>query len=199
MDKRTDSLFSPDELGQHYFANIGAYRLLAYSYVRDEKIAEDIVSDGFLRLWEHREDLDPDKGDFRFYIVRIIKNLCCQYIRTRNLQTKIHRQLNDRSEWQLQISLQSLENEEIERRLFLDDVERITRRALGKLPPLTREIFVDSRIHALSHKEIAEKYNIPVRRVVWEISKVLSLLRDSLKDYLPLLLLLLQASQIGKR
>ena len=59
-----------------------------------------------------------------------------------------------------------------------------------KLPSLTREIFIDSRFRFLSHKEISEKYNLPVRRVKWEITKTLDVLKVALKDYMPAWILL---------
>ena len=74
---------------------------------------------------------------------------------------------------------------EINNHLFSSDVEQIIRRELAKLPKLTREIFVDSRFRFLSHKEISEKYDLPVRRVRWEITKTLDVLKVALKDYMP--------------
>lgn len=182
--------FTFDDLGKHFFANIEAYKLLAYSYVRSEAVAEDIVSDSFLRLWEHKNDLDPRKGDFRMYIVQIIKNACCEYIRLHNIHSKIQNNIQDNREWQFRISLDSLENHEIEANLFSSDVEKIIRRELDKMPELTREIFLDSRFKFLTHKEISEKYALPIRRVTWEITKVLDVLKIALKDYIPAYILL---------
>lgn len=193
MNKTAASMdidFSFDELGKHFFANIEAYKLLAYSYVRDEAAAEDIVSDCFLRLWEHKERLDPRKGDYRMYIVQIIKNSCYEYIRMNSIHSKIHHHIQDHKEWQFQISLRSLGNHEIEANLFSSDVEKIIRRELAKMPQLRREIFSDSRFGLMTHKEISEKYRIPLRRVTWEITQALNTLKIALKDYMPAYMLL---------
>lgn len=186
----TGADFTFDELGKHFFANIEAYRLLAYSYVRNDAAAEDIVSDSFLKLWEHKERLDPRKGDYRMYIVQIIKNACCEYIRVNSLHSKIHNHIQDRREWQLQISLRSLESSEIENSLFSNDVEKIIRRELARMPELRRAIFSDSRFGLMTHKEISDKYQIPIRRVTWEITKALDTLKIALKDYMPAYMLL---------
>ena len=182
--------FTFDELGKHFFANIEAYKLLAYSYVRNDTVAEDIVSDCFLRLWEHKDKLDPQKGDYRMYIVQIIKNACYEYIRMNSIHSKIHNHLQDSREWQFQISLRSLDNPEIEANLFSSDVEKIIRRELAKMPQLRREIFSDSRFGLMTHKEISEKYRIPLRRVTWEITQALNTLKIALKDYMPAYMLL---------
>ena len=182
--------FTFDELGKHFFANIEAYKLLAYSYVRNDTVAEDIVSDCFLRLWEHKDKLDPQKGDYRMYIVQIIKNACYEYIRMNSIHSKIHNHLQDSREWQFQISLRSLDNPEIEANLFSNDVEKIIRRELDKMPELRRAIFSDSRFGLMTHKEISDKYQIPARRVTWEITKALESLRIALRDYMPAYMLL---------
>lgn len=182
--------FTFDEVGNHFFANIESYRLLAYSYVRDRSLAEDIVSDSFVKLWERKAELSPEKGDYRRYIVQIIKNSCCEYIRSRRIHTKIRQEIHDSEDWKLQISLRSLENAEIENRLFSSDVEKIITDELEKLPALTREIFVDSRFRFLSHKEIAERHDVSVRRVKWEITKTLEVLKVALKDYMPVYIFL---------
>lgn len=182
--------FTFDELGKHFFANIEAYKLLAYSYVRNDTVAEDIVSDCFLRLWEHKDKLDPQKGDYRMYIVQIIKNACYEYIRMNSIHSKIHNHLQDSREWQFQISLRSLDNPEIDANLFSNDVEKIIRRELDKMPELRRAIFSDSRFGLMTHKEISDKYQIPARRVTWEITKALESLRIALRDYMPAYMLL---------
>lgn len=182
--------FTFDELGKHFFANIEAYKLLAYSYVRNDTVAEDIVSDCFLRLWEHKDKLDPQKGDYRMYIVQIIKNACYEYIRMNSIHSKIQNHIQGHKERQLQISLRSLENHEIEANLFSNDVEKIIRRELDKMPELRRVIFSDSRFGLMTHKEISDKYQIPARRVTWEITKALETLKIALKDYMPAYMLL---------
>lgn len=180
-----DRDFTFEDVGKHFFANLESYKLLAYSYVRDKSVAEDIVSDSFLRLWERKDVLDPEKGDYRRYIVQIIKNGCCEYIRSLNIHTKIRQEIHETEDWKLQISFRSLGNEEIENQLFSSDVEKIIRRELEKLPELTRKIFFDSRFRFLSHKEISEKHDLPIRRVKWEITKALDVLKVALKDYMP--------------
>ena len=47
------------------------------------------------------------------------------------------------------------------------------------------------KISFMSYKEIAEKYGITVRRVEFELEKAVKQLRVALKDYLPVLLMLL--------
>lgn len=107
-----------------------------------------------------------------------------------SIHSKIHNHIQDRKEWQLQISLRSLESSEIENSLFSNDVEKIIRRELAKMPELRRAIFSDSRFGLMTHKEISDKYQIPMRRVTWEITQALNTLKIALKDYMPAYMLL---------
>lgn len=177
--------YCADELGRHFFENIVWYRMLAFSYVRDRKVAEDLVSDSFIRLWEHKEDLRPERGDFRPYIVRIVKNTCLQYLRQQTVHQRIENSLHEREAWQFRISIDSLEAMDAEKRLFSGEVEAIVNRCLDGMPRLRREIFTASRLRAMTHREIAEAYGISERRVVQEIQQVLRVLRVQLKDYMP--------------
>ncbi|MDR0895390.1 MAG: hypothetical protein LBN06_08865 [Prevotellaceae bacterium] len=59
------------------------------------------------------------------------------------------------------------------------------------LPEQTRRIFVMSRYENKPHKEIAALLGLTTKSVEFHISKSTQALRTSLKDYLPVWLLLL--------
>lgn len=67
----------------------------------------------------------------------------------------------------------------------------ILQKRLDEMPELTREIFIASRTEELSYKDIAERFRIPSYKVKYELQKALTQLRDSLKDYLPGVLVLI--------
>ena len=63
--------------------------------------------------------------------------------------------------------------------------------AITSLPTLTKEIFVMSRIDGFKHDEIAEKLKISKKTVEAHLSKATIKLRNDLKIYAPMLLVLL--------
>ena len=73
--------------------------------------------------------------------------------------------------------------------LFASEVQHLVFKAVGKMPELTRRVFFESRYGGKSYQEIADELGIPRRRVHTEMQKALSLLRLTLKDYLPAWLL----------
>ena len=64
--------------------------------------------------------------------------------------------------------------------LYYKEVLLLVKMALDQLPPKRRQIFEMSRFEGLSHKEIAEKLQIPLRTVEDHIYKTLTELRKVL-------------------
>ena len=84
-----------------------------------------------------------------------------------------------------------LQNDELTQKLFENDIAAILERELARMPARTSSVFHASRVEGKTYKEIAEAQGIPVRTVTREIQTALTLLRKSLKDYLPAVLTLL--------
>jgi len=60
-------------------------RVFSYAlyYLRDRDDAEDVTQDAFLRLWQKRREVDPQRTEA--WLVRVAHNLCID--RTRRLKT----------------------------------------------------------------------------------------------------------------
>lgn len=69
------------------------------------------------------------------------------------------------------------------------DIQVGIRKAFEKLPPKTREVFFMNRFDGKKTVAIALEMNISARTVETHITHALKILRDELKDYLPLILL----------
>lgn len=75
--------------------------------------------------------------------------------------------------------------------IFQSDIAAIFNKLLATVPDSTRDIFLASRFGNLTYNEIADKYGISPRKVKREIQRVLGIMRISLKDYLPVMVILL--------
>ena len=75
-------------------------------------------------------------------------------------------------------------------KIFAEDIQRIVRETLEKLPEQTRVIFEMNRFQNLSKKEIAEKLGISIKGIDYHISKALKCLRENLQDYFPIIFFL---------
>ena len=185
MDRQTPVLTS-DEFGKFFSENNARFVDIAFSYVRDMDAAQDIVMDSFVRIWQRREEL-ADETNMRGYAYMCVRNRCCSYLR----QVSMRRQLSPTDMRLAQSSIESLSQDDLFDKLLGNEILEIFRAELDKMPARTREIFLASRVEHLTYAEIAERFDISVRKVTSEIQFALQILRHALKDYLPLCLLLL--------
>ena len=166
------------------------YILFAKSYVKDEFVAEDIVMDALMSFWEKRHEKN-DIDNLYAYILTIVKNRSLNYLEHQQtvMMTRERIVNHELRELNFRIStLQACEPEE----LFSKEIMDILEKTLEKLPEQSRQIFTLSRIDNKSHKEIAELLGISTKTVEFHITKVLKELRVTMKDYLPILILLLR-------
>ena len=154
---------------------------LCLQYTHDEKVAEEIVQDTFLKLWEVRETLN-DQINIRNFLYTITKNNCLNYLRDQKIKLKHQENLKY---LEMQFNYEALEKlgnyiqfEEL--RIKIDDT-------ISKLPPEIIETFKLSRFEEMSYKEIAQRQGISIKTVESRISKALRILRVELKYYLSII------------
>lgn len=144
----------------------------AVSYVHDLDLAQSLVQECFIRLWEKRDEAHKIKK-LSSYLLTMVRNRCIDYLRT----AKVADNLKVRAS--VIVQLPNLEDEtqahEFEEQLIL---------ALATLPDRTRKAFEYSRFECLTYKEIAEKMGVSRKAVEALISRALVVLRRELSDFL---------------
>lgn len=163
-------------LFRRYYPMLCAY---ATKFV-ELKDAEEIVQDVMLWLWENRE-------------TQTFETSLSQYL----FKTVYHRAINLIVRHQSQLRADTLFYENMQEMLQdtdfyqLEELQKRIREAVDALPPTYREAFVMHRFDNKSYKEIAEILQVSQKTVDYRIQQALKQLRIMLKDYLPLILLLL--------
>nr|WP_320057801.1 RNA polymerase sigma-70 factor [uncultured Bacteroides sp.] len=160
----------------------------AFTYTRDEVIAEDIVSESMMYYWENKERL-PQETNLPAYVLTTIKHKCLNYLRHIQLKEDVLKELASHSQWELSTRIATLEACE-PNELFDNEVRSIVGKVLSRLPETTSRIFVMSRNENKSYKEIAAIMNMSTKGVEFHMAKVMRILRIALKDYLLLCLYL---------
>lgn len=164
------------------------FTTVANSYVHDAAVAEDLVNDSFVRLWEKRNEILTE--NFEAYLFQIVIRKCLDFLRSEQTQTKIRQNIHDTSYRMLTYEINSLESCD-PGRLYASEVETLFRECIDHMPSITREVFLANRFRNMTYQEIAEERGMSVRQVTSEMQTAPQLLRRTLKDYLPLALLLL--------
>ena len=162
--------------------------LFVKSYVHDELVAEDIVSESLIKLWE-RIKSQPIEHVSSF-LFTILKNSALDHLKHETLERKAFQSLHELHKRELEIRISVLESCD-PNEIFSSEIEQIIKITLESLPEKSRQIFMMSRFEHKSHKEIAEIFNITVKGVDYHISLTTKVLRIKLKDYLPCLVYLL--------
>ena len=185
IERNDNALFKDFQRGRNvlfdYFFDKYYQGLCVYAYkmVLSRSPSEDIVQDFFIKLWEDRKFLNIESS-LKSYFLRSIHNRCLDFLAHQNI-TETHRTYR----------LNHLSQEDIQEYPLLDfELEQRLQKAIESLPDGIRETFIMSRVEGLSYQEIAKRENVSVKAIEYRISKALSLLRNDLREYLPLALLL---------
>ncbi|RHO65814.1 RNA polymerase sigma-70 factor [Parabacteroides sp. AF48-14] len=165
-------------LFEHYYA---ALCLFAKRYIEDRDVREDIVQDVFFNIWEKRKSITANISA-RNYLVTSVKNLSLNYLRKQSYIQEYQNKIIENP------PLYSNGEEDL---YTLNELEALLAKTLEKLPPEYRMAFEMSRMEQKSMEEIAEIMGVSIRTVERYRNKALEILKKELKDYLPLLLLLL--------
>ncbi len=152
--------------------------IYAKRYIEDQAVREDIVQDVFVALWEGRKKLQITTS-IRSYLIFSVRNHCLNYLRKEGLNRH----------YQEFISKEQLLSAEEQDVYLLSELHDLLESALAKLPDTYRIVFEMHNMEGKDYAEIAEALNISVRTVKRYKSQVVDILKDELKDYLPLMLL----------
>jgi RNA polymerase sigma-70 factor (ECF subfamily) len=154
--------------------------LTAYRLVRNQETARDLVQEVFIRFWQKRQQLTI-QTHAGAYLHRSVINASLNYLQQ---QPGALKSLDDYA--QLVHSGPAPEQE-----LQASELSAAIERALVQLPARCRVVFSLNRYEELSYREIAAALGISPRAVEKEMMKALRLLRQALKVYLPLFVVLL--------
>jgi RNA polymerase sigma-70 factor (ECF subfamily) len=154
---------------QHY-EGLGRY---AFSILKDQSAAEDVIQKLFSTLWEKRESLQI--MDVKSYLYRAVHNFCLNDLK-RSKHSNLHFEISDK----LAIASTVYSNQDVLQNELTQQIEN----AIDSLPEKCGEVFRLSRMNELSYREISEKLDISIKTVENHMGKALKLMRIELKEYL---------------
>lgn len=159
---------------------------LARYYLGDEDEAKGVVQDAFVKLWEISHALNPG-SNLRNFLFTLVKNNSLNILKRRQVLLKHHEKIR---EMEIHCQIESLSRIQDDYLEFRELTEKIDA-AVKNLPDHCRVVFEMSRFEDMKNREIAEKLGVSQKTVEAHLTKSLKILRSELKDYLPLLLALL--------
>lgn len=139
--------------------------MYALRIVDDADIAEDMVQEAFLKVWQ-RMEAGVEVANFKAFMYRCVRNECLSYLSSRKEDTVVEECIPEVGE---------------------DDIDTSVRdakiwKAIDELPEKCREVFLMSKRDGYTNDEIADELGISVKTVKNQMTKAYSRLRAALGD-----------------
>lgn len=158
-----------DILFERYFNKLHFFSL---KYLKDRALAEEMVMDLMVKLWEKKEDLTLETS-VGPYLFRAMKNAIVDHYRKKGLETVLLEHYHEEL-----YAVSSAENN-----LAFEELHQLYQLNLEKLSPQRRRVFEMSRHEQMTYPQIAKSLNLSVKTVESHVSAALVYLRKNLGEY----------------
>ncbi|MDR0748291.1 MAG: RNA polymerase sigma-70 factor [Tannerellaceae bacterium] len=140
----------------------------------EDYLAEEIVQQVFISIWENKLSLDPEKT-FSTFIFTIARNLLLNIYRKRSHELLYQKNLIS----YIPVPVENTTEKEVEFKMLDEYINTL----IEQLPPARKEVFLLSRHHLYSNKEIAKKLNISENTVESQLRKAINFLREKIAQH----------------
>lgn len=152
----------------------------AYGLTHDRDMAEDLVQNVFIRIWNKRDKLNPDFSIIGFLYKSVYNEFIDQY-RKQKQTVPLEKKYIE--------ALSSIVEDEDEH--YLERIIKLVKTEIQNLPPKCKETFLLSKEEGLTNIEIAEYKKISIKTVEAHISKAFSILRNKIGQKIDSILFIL--------
>ncbi|TKG93715.1 RNA polymerase sigma-70 factor [Puteibacter caeruleilacunae] len=165
---KNDNMLAFDQLFRSYSERLFNFSL---GYLKSEALADDVVQEVFIRLWDSRKGLKTDTS-FKSYLFTIAFNIIRKQFIKKSKEDKFkHDALGTIIEEDNQLE------ERIDYGSMLERIDNI----IEKMPDRRKEVFLRSRKDGLAVKEIAQIMDISPKTVENQITEALKFLKKELE------------------
>ena len=161
-----------------HFESLHAY---AYTFLKDDEMAEEIVQNVFCRIWEKRDLLKTD-GSLKAYLYRAVHNESLNYLKHQKVRATFDVYYAGQLDQEEEQASQKIAAAELQQRIDT---------AMSELPQQCRTIFQLSRFEQLKYQQIADHMGLSIKTVENQMGKALRMMRQKLAEFLPIILLLI--------
>jgi RNA polymerase sigma-70 factor (family 1) len=143
-------------------------------FVYSRAIAEDIVMDVFSRFWQNRI-FDAVTTSYRAYLFTTVRHASFAY-----LKSEFGREQQDSVDWDVTMEV---ENPTTPQQLLqYHELYTKIQEILLAVSPQSQKVFIMSRFEGMRNQRIADELDLSTKTVEGHITKVLSILRRSLRE-----------------
>jgi RNA polymerase sigma-70 factor (ECF subfamily) len=163
----------PDAMAELYdrFGRL-AYSVIL-SIVRDVAVAEDLVQETFLRVWNRAQGFEAGRGALGPWLLAIARNRAIDHVRSVGSRM-------ERNSFEFDAREHPSLFVDMEREVFNTDHARLIRSAIAKLNANQQKVIELAYYEGLSQTEMAERMGQPLGTVKTWVRTALRVLRDEL-------------------
>ncbi|WP_278623768.1 RNA polymerase sigma-70 factor [Parabacteroides gordonii] len=159
-----------NSLFRHYYPRVMAY----VAAMVEQEVAEDVVQDVFLHVWENRKKLYIGEG-FHSYLFQSAYTRCVDHYRKTQSTDKHKLYIENACLEECNALLKS--EASVLKDIFSKDFYEQLHNLLEQLPSQRREVFILTYLDGLKAKEVSERLQIPQRTVESHIYLAIKYLR----------------------
>lgn len=127
-------------------------------YIPNEHIAQEVLQDAYLKIWEKSSQFNAEKGKASTWMSRIAINTAFDKIRSQKIRPQAHTSDIDVSE--LSPSSDATSNT-----IEINDAIAQLQKDLAALPAKQQECVLLSSLYGYTHQELSEKLELPLGTV----------------------------------
>lgn len=165
-----------EQLFKQYYQELCRY---CVRYVKQETVAEEIVQDVFVKLWQMQKRTEV-KTSLRAYLYTAVKNTALNYLKSQFAR----QQFEDQDQDHLRLTTDNTREA-----LDFEELSKLVTEAVESLPPQCRTIFELSRSGGYTYHEISQKLDISPKTVENQMGIALKKLKEFLRVYWDLLVI----------
>lgn len=170
------------EGSEHAFSELfEAYSSQVYyiglKYLKSVDLANDVVQDTFLKLWNYRAHIDPSKP-IKPLIVTFAKRIILNNIRDEKRKILKHLEIFENSN--------SFSNK-TEEQVIYNETHQVYQAAVMALPERRREVFLLKSVQGKSNEETVEELGLSINTVKSQYTKALQAIREFVSKYYAIL------------
>jgi RNA polymerase sigma-70 factor (ECF subfamily) len=153
-----------------------AYSVI-FAIVRDGAVAEDLVQETFLRVWNRAQTFDGERAALGPWLLAIARNRAIDHVRSAGARM-------EKNAFELDAHEHPSLFVDMERDLVNSDHARVIQKALAKLSENQRQVIHLAYYEGLSQSEMAERMGQPLGTVKSWVRGALKFLREEIGEAL---------------
>src|SRR5690606_32990365 len=135
--------------------------------LKSEVLAEELLQDLFLKIWEQRALIDPARS-FKAYLYRIAENMVYDVFRRASREKAIMQEI---------LAANGELYTHVEEALLRKENSALLDGLLAQLPSQRKKIFIACKLEGKSYREVAEELGISITTVNDHIQKAMQYLK----------------------